>query len=307
MDESPNPLPSVSVTDFEDAGDDTLLYPGVSRTEQSSSGNVDSDLFNYILMSSQQDVEFPSEGSVLSPSHHSGDGRGRKGGKLTKKAQLARESRRKKKEYEQGLERQVKELKAKVKVLEQRTNTEPTARNERESKNESERKEKRKQVFKELADVLQSKGKRRKVLLKGHLDHLDAISLEKETETEMHLDRIEDTTSPNAHLKFALWGLTQEEQFYDSTGLWGELMDNELGLSEDQRERVKALRNSMKMHRERLVSNGKEIQDLRGEIRCLNKLMRDPPALQCLSEEQRANYLIWVEENNWCMQMLHNI
>ncbi len=114
---------------------------------------------------------------------------------------------------------------------------------------------------------------------------------------------------PGVQVKFALWGLDQPDDFYTKPGLWSSLMYNEVGVTEEQMRLITSRRDAIHQERKNLAQCERVLKETRERItQHLVGLNRQMDALQSvLTPLQLAKFYVWVEENEWCMQMLNSM
>lgn len=114
---------------------------------------------------------------------------------------------------------------------------------------------------------------------------------------------------PTQPVKFTLWGLDQRDEFYDNPGLWTSLMQGELGLSDEQLEALRSKRSIVHEQRKELVNAEMKVRELRELAeRHLDGLdSHTDKILGILEPIQQAQYCLWVERNDWAMQMLDSL
>jgi hypothetical protein len=232
--------------------------------------------------------------------------------RLQRKAELARESRKKKKMYIEELEEKVKQLESRVTELQAQHERSLGKRKSVSSLcDENDRAKHQKQLVQMLAELV-SKPKMEEVeldLLKDHVQMFVETSREIQSQVEYNLDRVEDIISPSLQIKFTLWGLDQSDDFYDTPGLFTSLLCDELGLSVEQIAKLKAFRNKMHFHRQELKRAEEMLRDLREKSGAhLSRFNKEVDLLHgILSPVQLAKFYVWIEQNEWCMQMLNSM
>jgi hypothetical protein len=109
--------------------------------------------------------------------------------------------------------------------------------------------------------------------------------------------------------KVFLWILTRKEEFYaDPAGLWQAFV-KEMSITEEQavqlRSGIQALEDIKKA--DALLQS--QILDSKEFIASLQKEIQDKmnAMASVLTPMQLARFCIWVDENNWCMQMLNSL
>jgi len=135
-------------------------------------------------------------------------------------------------------------------------------------------------------------------------------SRERQAAADFYLDRVQECLMPGLQVKFALWGLNQSDEFYSQPGgLWHSLMEKEVGLSTEQMDHLKSKRSNMRQERQALHECERLLTQIRGKInqhlQSLNCQMDE--VQKCMSPLQLAKFHMWVEHNEWCMQMLNTL
>lgn len=245
--------------------------------------------------------------------------------RLARKAELARASRLRKKMYVQDLEKKVQLLGAQIEELQ---NKQAAKRRPGSSLEEREHKASQNGIKMRLAELV------RKPLTIDDVRTVEVLvqqfvenSRTRQSKVEHFLDCVSDcicesapplsscffltlnsaATAPGLQVKFALWGLDQNDDFYEKPGLWSSLLSTEIGLSMEQMQRLKERRNSIHAQRQSLATAELRLQQLRRHITShVSSLNREIDELQSiLTPVQLAKFYVWVEENEWCMQVGH--
>ena len=114
---------------------------------------------------------------------------------------------------------------------------------------------------------------------------------------------------PGLQVKFALWALSQDDDFYDKPGLWKTVMGGEIGLSPEQMEELKKFREPVMQIRGCLSNLQVRMKKLREQVRThLQSRHQHVEELQeLMTPEQIARFSIWVDKNPLCMQMLNTV
>jgi len=233
--------------------------------------------------------------------------------RLARKAELARASRRRKKLYIQDLENKVKTLGKKVEELQQRE-AKAQARHipVHVTQEEKKRKERQQSIRKKLDELVQRKTHDKQSIEQiGNLIKRFALnSRERQSAADFYLDRVQECLVPGLQVKFALWGLNQSDEFYSQPGgLWQSLMAKEVGLSVEQMDFLKSKRLNMRQERQALHECERLVTQLRSKInqhlQSLNYQMDE--VQKSMAPLQLAKFHMWVEHNEWCMQMLNSL
>jgi transcription factor HY5 len=232
--------------------------------------------------------------------------------RLARKAELARQSRRRKKMYVHDLEAKVKELGTKIEEL-QRKNAKAKAdqRLHHLPREEKERRDRQAIIRDDLARRIKQSSftQKEKSEVSSLVRQFVLNSRERQSRFDLLMDQVTDSIVPGLQVKFALWGLDQDEDFYRTSGLWTTLMRDEVQLTDAQLRSITSERVLIRQERERLA----ECERLVGRLQTLvtqhfNGLnQRMDRLMQILSPLQLAKYYMWVESNEWCMQMLDSM
>jgi hypothetical protein len=177
---------------------------------------------------------------------------------LARKAELARQSRKRKKLYIQDLQEKVKILGRRVEELQA---AQKTADEQRRDANlteaEKRRREEHEQVRAQLHRIVQQVGEAETAAaarpgtdakaamaagaavvdereVNALLDRTMKNSQDRQAQIAFYLSKVEECLTPAAPAKFVLWGLDQPDEFYTKPGLWQTLMINEMNVSEEQ-------------------------------------------------------------------------
>lgn len=231
--------------------------------------------------------------------------------RLARKAELARASRRRKKLYVQDLEEKVKSMGKKIEELQQKQARSKAQRGDGWSSDDRARRDNQKSIRNRLIELLQkpesdrTAEKELQVLVKRFVEN----SRERQAQVDFYLDRVADCISPGLQVKFALWGLDQKDEFYEQPGLWSTLLAKEVGLTPEQMEKLKAQRLAVVSTRMQLMECENMVKQMRetvgSHLHRLNNQMDEVENI--MTPRQLAKYCMWVEQNEWCMQMLDKL
>lgn len=137
--------------------------------------------------------------------------------RLARKAELARASRRRKKMYVQDLEAKVKKLGAKIEELQAKAAQAKAKRLPADMNREEIDRKANQRVIRQAMSELAS----RQQLDADTLGQLNEFvkrfvenSRERQSNVDFYLDRVQDCLMPGLQVKFAIWGLSQEDAFY---------------------------------------------------------------------------------------------
>ena len=145
--------------------------------------------------------------------------------------------------------------------------------------------------------------------LKQLVDAFVSNSHKRQSGVELHFSQLEKTLIPSVAVKFALWGLSQAEDFYVSDGLWQGVMGREVGLSSEQMRELLDCRPDVTQAVTELHEVLQRLQALRADVkRHLDERHRAlEDVIAVLSPQQLAAFCLWVEQNSLCMQMLETV
>ena len=145
--------------------------------------------------------------------------------------------------------------------------------------------------------------------LKQLIDSFLSNSHKRQSSVDLYFTQLEKTLIPSVAVKFALWGLSQGDDFYLNDGLWQGVMGREVGLSSDQMAELLECRTDVTQSVNELHDVLQRMQSLRSDIKShmeeRHKAIEDVVAV--LSPQQLAAFCMWVESNPMCMQMLETV
>ena len=131
-------------------------------------------------------------------------------------------------------------------------------------------------------------------------------SRERQGHVDYYFDRVAHCLSPGLQVRFAMWGLTQSDEFYSAPGLWQSLMEGEIGLDTAQMSWILSKREAIHAERKNLQTCELMLRETRNAIsmhlHSLHGHMDD--LLSVMTPLQLAKFYLWVENNAWCMQMI---
>eukprot|EP00002_Diphylleia_rotans_P018984 TRINITY_DN3668_c0_g1_i1.p1 TRINITY_DN3668_c0_g1~~TRINITY_DN3668_c0_g1_i1.p1 ORF type:complete len:442 (-),score=89.75 TRINITY_DN3668_c0_g1_i1:145-1470(-) len=227
---------------------------------------------------------------------------GKRSKKLEKNRESARQCRRRKKVYIQSLEEKVNRLSGRIQDLQQ----------EYWFTKEKLREEQRKVAI-ALEGLVHGKDTEKDcaVLLSRFSD---ICYKQGQSAILYHLEQVKELLIPAQQLKFILWGLDQHDEFYDmgsktSGGTIWSMLSEELGWTDEQRERLVQYRDFIKVQNKELTSCIQKFDHLRDEI-ChrLDSLQRNMNEIRTLfTPQQQAKFVVWVEQNQAVMKMLNSV
>ena len=145
--------------------------------------------------------------------------------------------------------------------------------------------------------------------LKQVVDSFITNSHKRQTSIDLYFHQLEKTLIPSVAVKFALWGLSQPDEFYQNDGLWQGVMGREVGLTSDQMGELLECKQDVTVAVNELHDVLQKMQGLRAEMKGhmedRHKAIED--AVAVLTPQQLAAFCIWVEQNPMCMQMLETV
>ena len=131
-------------------------------------------------------------------------------------------------------------------------------------------------------------------------------SRERQGHVLYHFDRVSQCLSPGLQVRFAMWGLDQQDSFYTQPGLWSSLMQGEIGLDERQMEWILSKREAIHAERKNLSTCELMLRETRGAIamhlHSLHGHMDD--LLSVMTPLQLAKFYLWVDANSWSLSMI---
>lgn len=285
-------------------------FKGSSAAMNDEADCVDTELLHFFVEASNEvgplSTPPPKREVRLSRSNERDEER------LARRALVARESRKRKKEYVQQLEDKVarleaqkEELQLKIQKMRQGSVT------KRPSRSENDRRCCQDALMQELNVLLKKESKSQHDLdaIKDKVRQFIENSRERQEQADAHLDDLERRILPSVEERVALWMLTQEDAFYLLPGFWKSFVETHLGLRQSQIDGLSLLRQHAQRHKQEITSARSLARDLRGKsTRFLDSLHHATnEILRILSPEQLATFYQWVETNKWCMQMLDSI
>ena len=143
--------------------------------------------------------------------------------------------------------------------------------------------------------------------LKSLVDSFVANSHKRQASVDLYFTQLEKTLIPSTAVKFALWGLSQPDDFYLNDGLWQGVMGREVGLSAAQLAEMNDCRTEVGAVVGELHDIMQRLAMLRSEMKAhlddRHKALED--VIGVLSSQQLAAFCLWVEQNPMCMQVTH--
>eukprot|EP00475_Leptophrys_vorax_P032962 TRINITY_DN5147_c0_g1_i1.p2 TRINITY_DN5147_c0_g1~~TRINITY_DN5147_c0_g1_i1.p2 ORF type:complete len:349 (-),score=86.73 TRINITY_DN5147_c0_g1_i1:1223-2269(-) len=236
--------------------------------------------------------------------------------RLARKAELARITRKRKKERLGELEVEVKRLKSEIDVLRKR-NTEilesPPAVGHNLFVDEvvvEEQKNLQRAIEKVVyASSLNVGGTSEQDLPQLVQELMECFSKRTVT-SKSHLYSLEASLAPCMPLRFMNWAMCQDDKFYqDPQGLWNCLFKQQLELTDEQMIHILSLRHEMKKQREM----GQKVEEVYNKFRPMVEMHLAQTNVNLdrlrgvLSSEQLARFFVWVEQNQLCVKMLESV
>jgi hypothetical protein len=132
---------------------------------------------------------------------------------------------------------------------------------------------------------------------------------QKQSQTHTHFNQLSSSLIPELHDTFIIWLLSRESEFYTNpNGLWNSLV-KEMEISHEQCTALLALAESMSLHMSRMQELQSFLQSVRSSLESnqigLNLTIDDVSDI--LSPLQLCKFILWVNDNHWCAQMLNSI
>ena len=141
--------------------------------------------------------------------------------------------------------------------------------------------------------------------LKQLVDSFVSNSHKRQASVDLFFTQLEKTLIPSTAVKFALWGLSQPDDFYLNDGLWQGVMGREVGLSAAQLAEMSDCRSEVSDVVGELHDIMQRLTALRSEMKAhlddRHKALED--VIGVLSSQQLAAFCLWVEQNPMCMQV----
>eukprot|EP00475_Leptophrys_vorax_P028668 TRINITY_DN41639_c0_g2_i1.p1 TRINITY_DN41639_c0_g2~~TRINITY_DN41639_c0_g2_i1.p1 ORF type:complete len:266 (-),score=70.55 TRINITY_DN41639_c0_g2_i1:38-835(-) len=225
---------------------------------------------------------------------------------MARKAELARASRLRKKNYIQELEDKVDRLANKISDLEMKIEA-----NSKSSSSSSSSSPSSGGIISGVQDysisdinLLSDRE------LSAVLSRLQASTNENFEEAFKLTQSVRSSLIPSLQEKFLLWALDQNDAFYETGGLWNNLVRKELGISEDVALMLIAKgRGNSASIKSNLQSVFNELAELQGAIGEFQKYMEEliTGMTSVMTPRQLAKFIVWVNNNQSYMQMLDTI
>lgn len=238
--------------------------------------------------------------------------------RLARKAEAARQSRRRKKAYVTSLEEQVVRLQTKLAGLEagleSNNGVEDLPGSGSGSVDElhcEEQKHLKARVIQILSENTEWKQHglpaAASAELKQLLDRFVSNSRKRQNAVGFYLNKLGTCIVPQPEMKFAMWGLNQKDQFYekDKPGLWNAVMSREVGAEQRQMDLLMQLRGSVgALVRGLAETTGNLDQTTKAIHESLTHRHQHMDQLRAsLTPPQLAAFVTWVDRNPLSMQL----
>lgn len=138
----------------------------------------------------------------------------------------------------------------------------------------------------------------------------------RQTAVQYHLDQLERLLKPTQVTRMGMWCLHQDDSFYQENALdpdggktmW-HFLCNELQVTDEQQRKIKQYRTKVRELSSGLRNTMNLLQELRARAQvknvALDQAMHDLQSI--LSPRQSAKFILWVDSNPVCMQMLNSL
>eukprot|EP00475_Leptophrys_vorax_P044739 TRINITY_DN9073_c0_g1_i2.p1 TRINITY_DN9073_c0_g1~~TRINITY_DN9073_c0_g1_i2.p1 ORF type:complete len:494 (+),score=116.19 TRINITY_DN9073_c0_g1_i2:169-1650(+) len=228
------------------------------------------------------------------------DGRIQK--RLARKAELARESRKRKKAHLTELEEKIDKLQYRIAEMEEQVAMK-ALKNEESS---------------EMGFVPQSEpfycgitdvDALSDMEIQNVISNFEKVTLGRKLELDECLTKVRNAITPSKQVKFLLWAFDQKDSFYEGPGLWNSLLGRELECSEEAVSHLKSMRDAIRKDRRGLQDLDQELGRLSTEV---NQYFHQLGMLivelgKIMTGRQLAKFIAWIENSEWCMQMLDSL
>lgn len=225
---------------------------------------------------------------------------GRMNEKLVRKAELARESRKKKKLLLQEMKEHAEMLTLRISELESKL------RNDGKQKPEKETHSCQQNVsVKSLKDIDQMEERQIVSIIQSFI----GSNLQKKHEIEFLLTKGLQYLEPSSQEKFIMWALDQKESFYIGNGLWNSLLVNELGMSAKEINAIRSQQEALQKDKRDYKNLQDWVSRIKEEVENyylkLNTIIDKMGKI--LTPRQLAKFIIWVESSDWCLHVLESL
>lgn len=235
--------------------------------------------------------------------------------RMQRKAELARQSRVRRKVYLESLEQKVRELQAEKDGLEQQLSafTSPySALHLHRSRMETERKTLCEQmapliaqhthlVQKGLGELPSSQQMQLEAYVKDYRVRMRSL----QANASFQLEQLEQDIAPSMPARFLLWGMTAKDGLNDGS-FFLKILKDELGLTQTQIDETRKLKNYIKRDYELLGQCQKDVAKLREQVmthfQSLNRTLESVERIY--TPIQLAKYFTWIENNQWSVQLI---
>nr|CCA19477.1 conserved hypothetical protein [Albugo laibachii Nc14] len=226
--------------------------------------------------------------------------------KLERNRESARESRRRKREHIIGVEKRCRQLERENMELRSQLHA------GKEAMKQEEREKNR--VCEELEKMIQRGASEKELAEKidNFKEQYSDYGHGRRSALCYHLHQIERLLLPTQVTKMCIWALRQDDSFWqdeeDETSL-PVILAKELGLTDDQKNRIQQQRGSISKICENLKRALALLDDLKTQIETKNSTLdHEMDNLQnILTPTQRAKFIVWVTNNPACMHLLNKL
>ncbi len=232
--------------------------------------------------------------------------------RMARKAEQARESRRRKKAYIQSLVEKERLYSERVEALEKRrARTLALMGMSSAGQGEQARREQQLQLLRKMETILAAEGdaKRKDAPLTDLMRQFSNNSRSRQAQVDGLVEKVAECLRPGPTVQFGLWVLSQPDEFYDRHEFWPALAYREIGLSAGQAQELKAHRAEARSHRQKLSKLLQDVERVRVRLKAhlasLNGRIDQMQSI--LTPAQRSKFLLWVAKNKWCMEMMKKL
>jgi hypothetical protein len=221
--------------------------------------------------------------------------------RLARKAELARESRKRKKAYLTELEEKIDKLQYKIAEMEEQVAIK-ALKNEGEAMGFVPQPEPFNCGISDVESLNDME-------IQTVISNFEKVTLGRRLELEECLSKVRNAITPSKQVKFLLWAFDQKDAFYEGAGLWNSLLYRELECPEETVLHLKAMRDAIRKDRRGLQDLDQELGRLSTEInQYYNQLgMLIMELGKIMTHRQLAKFIAWIENSEWCMQMLDSL
>ncbi len=230
--------------------------------------------------------------------------------KAQRKAEKARENRKKHKEYVAHLEARIQELAVQIREIQSRDVRERNMLRMEEKRSRhgtGQRDNQHKQILDRLRE--QSSSPDQHGNLRETIEQLRANWKQRQHQLGTHFEQISSSLIPQLHDTFIIWLLSRESEFYSNpTGLWSALV-TEVCLSPEQCTELVSLSGKLSAEHVRMQELQASVQSVRSvlESNQIGLSLTVDDLADILTPLQLCRFVLWVNDNHWCSQMLNSI